>query len=106
MVVLKDFDKRVSNSERRMSNLELRVLEDVSALLGKGKINSFAVVDGETMLVGASSNYKGLLIRERQVLLESTFNTSFLKQEVQYLQNHVLIVSFVENMPKLHIDWL
>ena len=55
---------------------------------------------------GASRNYMGLLNKERQVVSKSAFDASFLEQEVQNLKNHVIIMSFVDNMPTLYRGWL
>ena len=63
-VVLRDFDKRMSALEKKASNLEPKLPDDGSIQSRRGKINSFATIDGERLPTGSSRNYKGLLICE------------------------------------------
>ena len=59
---LRDSEKRLLDSKKRVSNLEPKTSQDPSTLLDGGKTNPCVAVDGKMLPTRASWNYKGLII--------------------------------------------
>ena len=59
-------------------------------------INPFVASIDEELPKRTFRNFKGFLMRERQLVQESIINSRFLEQEIHHLRNHMVIVSFVE----------
>jgi hypothetical protein len=70
------------------------------------RLNSYRLQQGEVLPEGYSKNPQGYLIRPSQTIPLEAFDTDFIKQEVNHLHNHVVIVSFIEGAPQLHSRWL